>query len=304
MMFILSLIVLEHWSRRQARYYQTSSPFQRLAAYPLRGGRAFLAWWSCFLPIALGLLIPAGLLLSMTITHAAETLNQLWSLAFNSLALALLTGGLAILFSLFLVYGLRLCGTPVMRLGVQIAAMGYAIPGSVIAVGILIPLAQGEGAIAPLLQDWFHLPPESVLQGTITALIFAYLVRFLAVSVSTLESGLARIRPSFDDTAHSLGHSARSTLIKVHAPLMGGSLLTALMLVFVDVMKELPATIVIQPSNFDTLAVRVYRYASDERLVEASAPALAIVLVGLLPVIFLSWQIAQSRLRSTEVKRI
>ncbi|NJM65859.1 MAG: iron ABC transporter permease [Acaryochloris sp. RU_4_1] len=304
MMFILSLILLEHWSRRQARYYQTSSPFQQLAAYSLQGGRAFLAWWICFLPIALGLLIPGGLLLSMTITHAAETLNQrFWSLALNSLALAFLTGGLAILLSLFLVYGLRLCGTPVMRFGVQIAAMGYAIPGSVIAVGILIPLAQGEGAIAPLLQNWFHLPPGSVLQGTITALIFAYLVRFLAVSLSTLESGLTKIRPSFDDTAHSLGHSARSTLIKVHAPLMGGSLLTALMLVFVDVMKELPATIVIQPSNFDTLAVRVYRYASDERLVEASAPALAIVLVGLLPVIFLSWQIAQSRLRSTKVKR-
>ena len=138
--------------------------------------------------------------------------------------------------------------------------MGYAIPGSVIAVGILIPLAQVEGAISPLLQNWFNLP-GSFLQGTITALIFAYLVRFLAVSLGSVESGLAKIKPSFDDAAHSLGHSARSTLAKVHAPMMGGSLLTALMLVFVDVMKELPATIVIQPPNFDTLAVRVYRYA-------------------------------------------
>lgn len=300
MMFILSLILLERWSRRQARYYQTSSPFQRLSTYKLKGGRALLAWLSCCLPIVLGLLIPGALLVQMTLENMAETLDQqFFPLALNSLFLATLTAGLAVILSLFLVYGLRLRGTPVMRFGVRIAAMGYAIPGSVIAVGILIPLAQVEGAIAPLLQNWFNLP-GSFLQGTITALIFAYLVRFLAVSLGSVESGLAKIKPSFDDAAHSLGHSARSTLAKVHAPMMGGSLLTALMLVFVDVMKELPATIVIQPPNFDTLAVRVYRYAADERLVEAAAPALAIVLVGLLPVIFLSWQIAQSRLRSTD----
>lgn len=299
MMFILSLILLERWSRRQARYYQISSPFQRLSTYTLRGGRAFLAWWSCCLPITLGLLIPGTLLVQMTLVNAAETLDQQFlPLALNSLLLAALTAALAVLLSLFLVYGLRLCGTPAMRLGVRIAAMGYAIPGSVIAVGILMPLAQVEGVIAPFMQTWFNLS-GAFLQGTITALIFAYLVRFLAVSLSSVESGLTKIRPSFDDAAHSLGHTARSTLVNVHAPLMGGSLLTALMLVFVDVMKELPATIVIQPPNFDTLAVRVYRYASDERLVEAAAPALAIVLVGLLPVIFLSWQIAQSRLRST-----
>lgn len=300
MMFILSLILLERWSRRQARYYQTSSPFQRLKTYSLKGMRAFLAWWSCCLPIALGLLIPGALLVQMTVANAADTLDQdFLPLAFHSLVLASLTAGIAVLISLFLVYGLRLCGTAVMRFGVRVAAMGYAIPGSVIAVGILIPLAQVDGAIATLMQNWFNLPTQPFLQGTITALIFAYLVRFLAVSLSSVESGLAKIHPSFDDAAYSLGHSARSTLTKIHAPLMGGSLLTALMLVFVDVMKELPATIVIQPPDFDTLAVRVYRYASDERLIEASAPALAIILVGLIPVIFLSWQIAQSRLRST-----
>ena len=303
MMFILSLILLERWSRRQARYYQTSSPFQRLSTYSLQGGRAFLAWWSCFLPIALGLLIPSALLVQMTLANAAETLDQEFlPLALNSLLLAALTAGIAVLISLFLVYGLRLCGTQVMQFGVRVAAMGYAIPGSVIAVGILIPLAQVDGAITFLMQTWFDQPIGFFLQGTITALIFAYLVRFLAVSLSAVESGLAKIHPSFDDAAHSLGHTARSTLFKVHAPLMGGSLLTAVMLVFVDVMKELPATIVIQPPNFDTLAVRVYRYAADERLVEAAAPALTIVLVGLIPVIFLSWQIAQSRLRSIDQK--
>lgn len=300
MIFILILILLERWSRRQARYYQTSSPFQRLSTYSLHGRRAQLAWWSCFLPITLGLLVPGSILLYMTIANAAETLDQQFlPLALNSFLLAALTAVIAVVLSLFLVYGLRLSSTPIMRLGVRIAAMGYAIPGSVIAVGILIPLAQVDSALTPLLRSGFN-NYGSLLQGTLTALIFAYLVRFLAVSLSSVESGLAKIRPSLDDAAYSLGHTAHSTLVKVHAPLMGGSLLTALMLVFVDVMKELPATIVIQPSNFDTLAVRVYRYASDERLTEAAAPALTIILVGLLPVIFLSWQIAQSRFRSTD----
>ncbi len=300
MMFILVLILLERWSRRQARYYQSSSPFQRLSTYTLQGGRAVLAWWSCFSPISLGLLIPGSLLIQMTLDNADETLDQQFlPLALNSLLLAVLTAGVAVVLSLVLVYGLRLRGTPIMHLGVRVSAMGYAIPGSVIAVGILIALGLVDRAIAPLMQAWFHYS-GSLLQGTITALIFAYLVRFLAVSLGSVESGLAKIRPSLDDAAYSLGHTARSTLLKVHAPLMGGSLLTALMLVFVDVMKELPATIVIQPPNFDTLAVRVYRYASDERLTEAAAPALTIILVGLLPVIFLSWQIAQSRSRAAD----
>lgn len=300
MMFILVLILLERWSRRQARYYQTSSPGQRLLTYSLKGGRAALAWWSCFLPIALGLLVPGILLVQMTATNAAETLDQQFlPLALNSLLLASLTAGIAVLLSLVLVYGLRIRGTPIMRLGVRVTAMGYAIPGSVIAVGILLPLGQVDRAIAPLMRTGFNYSGP-LLQGTLTALIFAYLVRFLAVSLSSVESGLAKIRPSLDDAAYSLGHTARSTLAKVHAPLLGGSLLTALMLVFVDVMKELPATIVIQPPNFETLAVRVYRYAADERLTEAAAPALTIILVGLLPVIFLSWQIARSRSRSAD----
>jgi iron(III) transport system permease protein len=120
-------------------------------------------------------------------------------------------------------------------------------------------------------------------------------VRFLAVALGAVESSLNKIKPTLDDAARSLGYNATNTLVKVHVPLMSGGMLTAAMLVFVDVMKELSATLVIRPFNFDTLAVRVYQYASDERLVEASAPALAIVLVGIIPVIFLSWRIAKSR---------
>jgi len=177
------------------------------------------------------------------------------------------------------------------------ASLGYAVPGAVIAVGILIPLARFDNTLDSWMRATFNVSTGLLLSGTIVALVFAYLVRFLAVSFGTVDAGLAKIRPSLDDAARSLGYGPTSTLAKVHAPLMGSSLLTAMMLVFVDVMKELPATLVIRPFNFDTLAVRVYQYASDERLVEAAAPALTILLVGIIPVILLSWRIAASSTR-------
>ena len=142
----------------------------------------------------------------------------------------------------------------------------------------------------------FGISTGLLLSGTIASLIFAYLVRFLAVAFSSIESSLNKITPSLDDASRSLGYGATTTLVKVHTPLMSGGLLTAAMLVFVDVMKELPATLVIRPFNFDTLAIRVYQYASDERLIEASAPALAIVVVGIIPVILLTWRITRSRI--------
>jgi iron(III) transport system permease protein len=179
-----------------------------------------------------------------------------------------------------------------MRLSTRIAAMGYAIPGSVIAVGILIPIGRLDNAIDGVMRSTFGISTGLLLSGTIIALIYAYLVRFLAVSFGTVESSLSKIKPNLDEAARSLGYGA--TLIKVHTPIMWSGLLTAGMLTFVDVMKELSATLVIRPFNFDTLAVRVYNLASDERLAEAAAPALAIVLVGMIPVIFLSLKISQS----------
>jgi iron(III) transport system permease protein len=173
--------------------------------------------------------------------------------------------------------------------------MGYAIPGSVIAVGVLIPVANLDNGIDSWMRSHFGISTGLLLSGTIASLIFAYLVRFLAVAFGAVESSLNKIAPNLDDASRSLGYGATATLWKVHAPLMSGGLLTSAMLVFVDVMKELPATLVIRPFNFDTLGIRVYQYASDERLVEAAAPALAIVLVGIIPVIALSWKIAHSR---------
>ncbi len=294
MLFILVLILLERWSRQQAKYYQTSNNYQHPSRYQLSLIQSFLAFFACLIPIFLGFLLPCGILLQMTIENREETLsNNFWTLATNSLILALITASIGVILSVIMAYSQRLNPSLAMNFGVRISAMGYAIPGSVIAVGIMIPIAKLDNGIDQFMTNNFGISTGLILSGTIFALIFAYLVRFLAVSFGAIESSLAKIKPSLDDAARSLGYNPTNTLIKVHTPLMWGGLLTAALLVFVDVMKELPATLVIRPFNFDTLAIRVYQYASDERLMEASAPALMIVLVGLIPVILLSWQIAK-----------
>jgi iron(III) transport system permease protein len=173
--------------------------------------------------------------------------------------------------------------------------LGYAVPGSVIAVGVLIPVTRLDNLIASGWQSMFGHNPGLLLTGGIAALVYAYLVRFLAVALQTVGASLSKITPSMDDAAKSLGCSQGETLRRVHMPLLRGSLFTAGLLVFVDVMKELPATLVMRPFNFDTLATQTYTLASDERLAEASTAALAIVVVGLVPLIALSRQIARAR---------
>jgi iron(III) transport system permease protein len=169
------------------------------------------------------------------------------------------------------------------------------VPGAVIAVGVLIPVTRLDNWLAASWESAFGQNPGLLITGGIAALVYAYLVRFLAVALHTVESSLAKITPSMDDAARSLGLGQGATLRRVHAPMLRGSLLTACLLVFVDVMKELPATLVMRPFNFDTLATQAFTLASDERLAEASTASLAIVAVGLLPLIALSRQISRAR---------
>jgi iron(III) transport system permease protein len=179
----------------------------------------------------------------------------------------------------------------------RLVALGYAVPGSVIAVGVLIPVTRLDNWLAAQWLAVFDSNPGLILTGSIAALVYAYLVRVMAVALQTVESGLVKITPSMDAAARSLGASPALTLWRVHLPMLRGSLLTAGLLVFVDVMKELPATLVMRPFNYDTLATQTYTLASDERLAEASVAALAIVVVGLLPLIVLARQIAIGRRR-------
>ena len=296
LLFILWLILLERWSRRRARYYQSVAAHRRLPSYQLKGIRALGAGFACFLPLFLGFLLPAAILLQMTLENVETTLDsRFWNFALHSFTLAVITAVLGVAIALFMAYGLRLRSNPAMRFSARLASMGYAVPGSVIAVGILIPIGQLDNTIDAGMRSIFGISTGLLLSGTIIALVYAYLVRFLAISFSSVEASLGKIKPSLDDAARSLGYNPTETLVKVHTPLMWGGLLTAGMLVFVDVMKELPATMIVRPFNFDTLAIRVYNLASDERLAEASGCALAIVIVGIIPVILLSWRIARSR---------
>ena len=296
MIFILLLILLERRSRSAAQYYERSSSIKKLTPFELKSGRSILALIACLIPITLGFLIPAGYLLQLTINNLESAFDgDFIDLAQHSFILAGITAIAAMTISLFMAYGQRLESNWFMKTAVRIAAMGYAIPGSVIAVGVLIPVAGLDNIIDRWMQATFNISTGLLLSGTVASLIFAYLVRFLAVAFGSVESSLSKISPNLDDASRSLGYGSTSTLRKVHTPLMAGGLLTSAMLVFVDVMKELPATLVIRPFNFDTLGIRVYQYASDERLAEAAAPALAIVLVGIIPVILLSWRIARSR---------
>jgi iron(III) transport system permease protein len=250
----------------------------------------------CLLAVGLGFLLPGGILVQMVVENRDQIFDeQFWTFATNSLILSGISATLAVLLAVILSYGTRQHPSKLMRFAVQVAAMGYAIPGSVIAVGVLLPIGQLDNAIANWMQSTWGISTGLLLSGTIVALVFAYLVRFLAVSFSTVDASLLKIKPNLDEAARSLGHGTLSTLARIHLPMITPGLLTAAVLVFVDVMKELPMTLIIRPFNFDTLAVRVYNLASDERLAEAAAPALAIVLVGLIPVMLLSVRMSRFR---------
>ncbi|EWY37686.1 iron ABC transporter permease [Skermanella stibiiresistens SB22] len=296
MLFVLALMLMERWSRGAARFHHTTSRYRRLPSYRLRGARGAAALIGCLTPLVLGFFVPAAALADFAFSEGDALLGDMfWQWATNSVVLAALTSVLAVALALVIAYGLRLRPSPLLRGAVRVAAMGYAVPGSVIAIGVLIPFAHLDNALDAFMVERFGISTGLMLSGTIAALVFAYLVRFLAVSFNTIEASLGKIRPNMDQASRILGQTPSKTLVKVHAPLMLGSLLTAGLLVFVDCMKELPATMIVRPFNFDTLAVRTYQLASDERLAEASAPALAIVAVGILPVILLSVAITRSR---------
>jgi iron(III) transport system permease protein len=292
---IILLIALERLSRRSARFHHTTGRYRRLPKYRLYGPRAVLAFAACLAPVLLGFGVPALILLNLTFAAPDQLDHELWLNARHSLILAGLTAVLAITVALILAYGQRLSPDVLRRLAVRLGALGYAVPGAVIAIGVLLVFGWFDNRVDDWMQATFGLSTGLLISGTIAGLIFAYLVRFLAVSFNTIEASLAKITPTMDDAARSLGVGPRRTLFRVHMPMMTGSLFTAGILVFVDVMKELPATLILRPFNFDTLAIQTYQAASDERLYDASGAALAIVVAGIVPVIIVSIAIRRSR---------
>jgi iron(III) transport system permease protein len=294
--FVLFLLTVERISRGQARYHNTTGRNRPLSGARLRGIAAAGAVITCLLPLAFGFLLPAVLLLRMAFAEGDVQFGERFVvLARNSFFLAGTTAALGVVIAVLLAYGARMSRASLAVTLNRLVGLGYAVPGAVIAVGVLIPVTRLDNWLATQWVNWFGYNPGLLLTGGIAALVYAYLVRFLAVALHTVESSLAKITASMDDAARSLGYGQGETLRRVHVPMLRSSLFTAGLLVFVDVMKELPATLVMRPFNFDTLATQTFTLASDERLAEASTAALAIVAVGLLPLIALSRQISRSR---------
>ena len=296
LIFVLILITLERISRKQAQYFNASNREKRTVRIQLTPGKAWLATFACLMPIIWGFLLPFIQLSQWAIETFDEMVDsEFFTLTWHSLSLAASAAILALLLALLLAYGQRLQNTRLIYFAVRIASMGYAIPATVIAIGIMLPLAWVDNTVDQWLRDQFNVSSGLLLSGTLFALMFAYMVRFLAVSVGTVEAALGKIRHSMDDAARSLGLKPRQVLMAIHMPLMRRSLLTAVLLVFVDVLKELPATLILRPFNFNTLAVRAYELASDERLADASTAALSIVIAGIIPVILLSLSINKQK---------
>lgn len=294
--FVFALLLMERYSRYRARFYQTHGTYQTLRPYPLTGGKALAASIFCALPMSVGFVAPFLILVWMAVTDGHSLISARYvTLTLNSVTLAATTAVLAVIVAVLLSYAVRVSKSQLTSGAVLISGLGYAIPGSIVAVGILIPVASLDNAISAWSEARFGVKTGLIFTGGIAALIFAYLVRFLAVSLQTVQSSFSKVTPRMDDAARSLGKGPFATVFQVHLPIVSGGMLTAGLIVFVDVMKELPATLIMRPFNFDTLAIQAYNLASDERLTEAATPSLVILACGLLPVLVLSRAIMRSR---------
>ena len=289
---VLLLLQLEQRAERRMRFAQGRVARQGAAeSQPVRlvGAAQALAWLVCALPVLLGFVLPVLILLH-ALMGSEEALPWLrfgdW--AWNSLRLGGITALLAVGMALWLAFSARRHANFWSRALAQVVGVGYAIPGAVVVVGLLLPVGW-------LQQVWPGASVGAWVTATSLGLVWAYMVRFCAVALQSVQSGYARIPPSLDESARMLGVTGWGLLRQVHAPLLRRSTVAAALLVFVDVMKELPATLVLRPFNSDTLAVVAYQLARDERLGEAALPSLALVLVGLIPVVLLSRTLRQDR---------
>ena len=293
--FVILLVMLERYSRRRARYHSAAESRARADLIPLTGSKAFLALMICLVPLGFGFVIPAGQLLWWAVFEAEPLGWEFVNLAWNSFCLAFLAALVAVTLAILLAYAQRARPIKPVRGVLAMSGFGYALPGTIIAIGVLIPLAWIDHRIIALFEGWGWDSPGLILSGSLIALLFAYTVRFLAVALGSVQAGLEKIKPSLDYAGRSMGHSPLAILRKIHVPLMRSSVLTAVLIVFVDVLKELPVTLILRPFNFNTMAVRAYELASDERLVDAAPASIMIVLVGLIPVLLLHTSIARRR---------
>lgn len=289
LLVILGLTLLERLGRKRLRFYQYARNSRPVLPTQLTGVGAWTATALCLLPFVIGFVLPVGVMASHALSKVERWLDPgLFGALVNTVMVGLLAAFVTVAAAVFLVYGVRLTGRLLPRLLLPLTTIGYAAPGAVLAVGILIPLATFDNALADAVLQFTGVEIGLLMTGSVGALVYAYSVRFFAIAQGAVDAAMGRVSPSLPMAARSLGKGPMGTLRHVYAPLMKSSVATALLLVFVDTVKELPATLILRPFNFNTLATRTYEQASLERIADAAPSALLIIAVGLSAVLLLA----------------
>jgi iron(III) transport system permease protein len=298
LLFVVAAFVLERASRGGASYHDPIARWRAVPEIEITGWRGWALLAATLAPFVLGFLLPMTMLTGSAFAYLGEVARaDFWRAAMHSLMLAAIACVLTTAVALTLAYARRVAPNGFTRPAVRLTGFGYALPGTILALGLLFPLAAFDNRVDAGMRDLFGVSTGLMLSGTIFAVLLAYAIRFMAVSLAAAEAGLSRVSPHLDAAARTLGETALTTLRRVHFPLLRPAIGTALLLVFVDVMKELPATLLLRPFDFETLATRVYGFAAIEAFEEAAFGALTIVLIGLVPVILLNWTIVGGRQR-------
>jgi len=294
---VVLLISLERYSRRKQKQFHPRGNGDPIPEIKLSGKKATIAFLCAFTPVLLGFIFPVTLLSVYAIEYFdISWSNNFFGYALNSFALASSASFITLVLGLVLAYSNRMNRNKATQFLVNISSLGYAVPGTVLAIGIIIPFAAFDNLVDGAMRSYFDFSSGLILSGTAFAIVFSYSVRFLAVSSGSVESSLSQVTPQMDMASRSLGNSHLKTLIQVHLPIIKKGALTGMLVVFVDCLKELPATLILRPFNFETLATQVYQFASDELLEQSALSALVIVLVGVIPVIFLDRSISKKGL--------
>ncbi|MEE9447338.1 MAG: iron ABC transporter permease [Arenicellales bacterium] len=293
--FVVLLLSLEYFGRRKQGFYQSEQRFKEKQRQVLTGRWKWIGFLTCAVPVTLGFILPFILLLQLAWAYFdVSWTSEFRRYALNSIGLSLVAALVTVSIAIVIAYTRRLKKGKKLLIASRAASLGYAVPGAVLAIGVIVPFAAFDNGLDAFMRETFNISTGLLLSGTLFAVVFAYVVRFLAVSIGSVESSLSKVSESMDMAAQTMGYSRLNILRKFHLPLIKGGILTASLVVFVDCMKELPATLILRPFNFETLATHVYQFASDEMIGESALGALFIVLAGLLPVILISRTIGRT----------
>jgi iron(III) transport system permease protein len=293
---ILLLFAVERFARGGAKIHHTTGRYRAIPFQDIEGWRGYAAAAFCSLPFLAGFLLPFILLVEFALGHASVAIEGgFLGAAWNSVFLATIAAAATVVLGLLISYAPRVAHNRFTRFASRASGFGYALPGTVLAIGVLMPIAALDNGIDGFFRNTFGVSTGLILTGSIAGLVYAYVIRFLAVSLGGIEAGLERISPNLDAAARALGETATSALWRIHLPMLVPALGAAGLLVFVDALKELPATLLLRPFNFETLATHVYAFAALEQIESGALGALTIVLAGLAPLVLLHHAIAGGR---------